>query len=206
MSELKNYQMFVDGSWIDAAGEALFESVNPSTGKVWAMIPEASVADVDRAVRAAHHAFAEGPWSQMTATERGKLLRKLGDLLGEHSESLGRSETVDTGKLFKETRWQARYIADFFHYYAGLADKVHGDTLPIDKPNMWTMTLREPLGVVAAVVPWNSQLFLVAVKIAPALAAGNTVVLKHLNMPLRQCSSLQKFLKRQVSHQEFSMW
>ena len=187
MSELKNYQMFVDGSWIDAAGEALFESVNPSTGKVWAMIPEASVADVDRAVRAAHHAFAEGPWSQMTATERGKLLRKLGDLLGEHSESLGRSETVDTGKLFKETRWQARYIADFFHYYAGLADKVHGDTLPIDKPNMWTMTLREPLGVVAAVVPWNSQLFLVAVKIAPALAAGNTVVLKaseHASAPM----------------------
>ena len=187
MSELKNYQMFVDGSWIDAAGEALFESVNPSTGKVWAMIPEASVADVDRAVRAAHHAFAEGPWSQMTATERGKLSRKLGDLLGEHSESLGRSETVDTGKLFKETRWQARYIADFFHYYAGLADKVHGDTLPIDKPNMWTMTLREPLGVVAAVVPWNSQLFLVAVKIAPALAAGNTVVLKaseHASAPM----------------------
>ncbi|MBP49092.1 MAG: carnitine dehydratase [Acidiferrobacteraceae bacterium] len=187
MSELKNYQMFVDGSWIDAAGGGLFESVNPSTGEVWAMIPEANAADVDGAVKAAHHAFTEGPWSRMTATERGQLLRKLGDMLAEHSESLGRSETIDTGKLFKETRWQARYIADFFHYYAGLADKVHGDTLPIDKPNMWTMTLREPLGVVAAVVPWNSQLFLVAVKIAPALAAGNTVVLKaseHASAPM----------------------
>ena len=187
MSELKNYQMFVDGSWIDAAGGGLFESVNPSTGEVWAMIPEANAADVDRAVKAAHHAFTEGPWSRMTATERGQLLRKLGDILVEHSESLGRAETIDTGKLFKETRWQARYIADFFHYYAGLADKVHGDTLPIDKPNMWTMTLREPLGVVAAVVPWNSQLFLVAVKIAPALAAGNTVVLKaseHASAPM----------------------
>ena len=187
MSELKNYQMFVDGSWIDAAGGGLFESVNPSTGEVWAMIPEANAADVDRAVKAAHHAFTEGPWSRMTATERGQLLRKLGDILAEHSESLGRAETIDTGKLFKETRWQARYIADFFHYYAGLADKVHGDTLPIDKPNMWTMTLREPLGVVAAVVPWNSQLFLVAVKIAPALAAGNTVVLKaseHASAPM----------------------
>jgi len=94
---------------------------------------------------------------------------------------------VDTGKLFKETRWQARYISDYFYYYAGLADKVSGETLPIDKPNMWTMTIREPLGVVAAVVPWNSQLFLVAVKIGPALAAGNTVVLKaseHASAPM----------------------
>ena len=96
-------------------------------------------------------------------------------------------ETVDTGKLFKETRWQANYISDFFQYYAGLADKVTGETLPIDKPDMMTMTVREPLGVVAAVVPWNSQLFLVAVKIGPALAAGNTVVLKaseHASAPM----------------------
>ena len=123
----------------------------------------------------------------MTATERGKLLRRLADILAEHSENLGHTETVDTGKLFKETRWQARYISDFFHYYAGLADKVQGDTLPIDKSNMWTITVREPLGVVAAVVPWNSQLFLVAVKIGPALAAGNTVVLKaseHASAPM----------------------
>ena len=123
----------------------------------------------------------------MTATERGKLLRRLAEVLAEHSESLGRAETTDTGKLLKETQWQARYISDFFQYYAGLADKVHGDTLPIDKPNMWTMTVREPLGVVAAVVPWNSQLFLVAVKIGPALAAGNTVVLKaseHASAPM----------------------
>ena len=114
-------------------------------------------------------------------------MRRLAEVLAEHSEPLGRCETVDTGKLFKETRWQANYISDFFQYYAGLADKVTGETLPIDKPDMMTMTVREPLGVVAAVVPWNSQLFLVAVKIGPALAAGNTVVLKaseHASAPM----------------------
>ncbi len=187
MSELKSYQMYINGEWVDAEDGKTFESVNPSTGKSWAIIPEASETDVDAAVQSAHRAFTEGPWSKMTATERGKLLRRLADVLAEHSENLGHTETVDTGKLFKETRWQARYISDFFHYYAGLADKVQGDTLPIDKPNMWTITVREPLGVVAAVVPWNSQLFLAAVKIAPALAAGNTVVLKaseHASAPM----------------------
>ena len=187
MAELKSYQMYINGEWVNAKDGKTFESVNPSTGKSWAIIPEASETDVDAAVQSAHRAFTEGPWSKMTATERGKLLRHLADVLAEHSENLGHTETVDTGKLFKETRWQARYISDFFHYYAGLADKVQGDTLPIDKPNMWTITVREPLGVVAAVVPWNSQLFLAAVKIAPALAAGNTVVLKaseHASAPM----------------------
>ena len=187
MSDLKQYQMYVDGQWVDARNSKTFESLNPATGEPWASIPEASASDVDRAVKAAHRAFTEGPWATMTATERGKLLRRLGDVLANHSESLGLAETTDTGKLLKETKWQARYISDFFHYYAGLADKVHGETLPIDRPNMWTMTVREPLGVVAAVVPWNSQLFLVAVKIGPALAAGNAVVLKaseHASAPM----------------------
>ena len=187
MAELKSYQMYINGEWVNAKDGKTLESVNPSTGKSWAIIPEASEIDVDAAVQSAHRAFTEGPWSKMTATERGKLLRRLADVLAEHSENLGHTETGDTGKLFKETRWQARYISDFFHYYAGLADKVQGDTLPIDKPNMWTITVREPLGVVAAVVPWNSQLFLAAVKIAPALAAGNTVVLKaseHASAPM----------------------
>ena len=187
MAELKNYQMYINGEWLAAQSGKTFESINPSDGKPWAVIPEADEADVDVAVKAAHRAFTEGPWSTMTATERGKLIHRLGDVLAEHSESLGHCETVDTGKLFKETRWQARYISDYFYYYAGLADKVSGETLPIDKPNMWTMTIREPLGVVAAVVPWNSQLFLVAVKIGPALAAGNTVVLKaseHASVPM----------------------
>ena len=98
--------------------------------------------------------------------------------MGDKSEALGKTECIDTGKMFKETKWQAKYIAEFFQFYAGCADKISGETLPIDKPDMFVFTKREPLGVIAAVVPWNSQLFLVAVKLGPALAAGNTIVLK----------------------------
>ena len=114
----------------------------------------------------------------MSLSQRGKTLGKLGDLLAAHSEHLGRIETRDTGKMFKETAWQAKYIAEYFHFFAGAADKISGETLPIDKPDMFVFTDREPLGVVAAVIPWNSQMFLSAVKIGPALAAGNTIVLK----------------------------
>jgi acyl-CoA reductase-like NAD-dependent aldehyde dehydrogenase len=178
MTKIKSYKMLIDGEWVDASDGSTFDSVNPTTGAVWSRVPEASEADVNRAVEAAHRAFTQGPWSKLTPTERGKCLRKLGDLLADQSEMLGRTESVDTGKMLKETRWQAKYIAEFFHFFAGCADKVSGETLPIDKPDMFVFTKREPLGVVAAVVPWNSQLFLVAVKLGPALAAGNTVVLK----------------------------
>ena len=178
MAAIKTYQMLIDGAWVDASDGGLFDSSNPTTGEVWARVPEATEADVDRAVRAAHRAFVSGPWAEMVPSARGRCLRKLGDLLAEKSEELGRTETVDTGKMLKETRWQAKYIAEFFHFYAGCADKISGETLPIDKPDLFVFTRREPLGVVAAIVPWNSQLFLTAVKLGPALAAGNTVVLK----------------------------
>ena len=178
MSGLITYQMLIDGQWVDAADGGRFESIDPSTGEAWAMVPEATAADVERAVKAAERAMYEGPWASMTPTERGKYLRRLGDLLADKSEDLGRIETRDTGKMFTETRWQAKYIAEFFHFYAGAADKIDGKTLPIDKPDMFVFTDREPIGVVAAIVPWNSQLFLSAVKIGPALAAGNAIVLK----------------------------
>ena len=178
MADITSYQMLINGEWVDAADGATFDSVNPTNGQVWSRVPEATEADVNRAVEAAHTAFTTGPWASMTPTQRGKCLRALGDLLADNSEGLGRTESIDTGKMLKETRWQATYIAEFFHFFAGCADKVSGETLPIDKPDMFVFTKREPLGVVAAVVPWNSQLFLVAVKIGPALAAGNTVVLK----------------------------
>jgi len=170
--------MLIDGNWVNASNGAMFESINPANGQVWSKVPEATESDVNEAGSAAHRAFTTGPWSKMTPTERGKCLRKLGDLLAEKSEPLGRTESVDTGKMLKETRWQAKYIAEFFHFYAGCADKISGETLPIDKPDLFVFTNREPLGVVAAIVPWNSQLFLVAVKVGPALAAGNTIVLK----------------------------
>ena len=178
MDQIRDCQMLIDGDWVAASDGATFDSTSPISGKPWARIPEATGADVDRAVQAADRAFTTGPWASMTPSQRGKCLRKLGDLLAEKSEELGRAETVDTGKMLKETRWQAKYIAEFFHFYAGAADKLSGEVLPIDKPDLFVFSNREPLGVVAAVVPWNSQLFLTAVKIGPALAAGNTVVLK----------------------------
>ncbi|MCB2128741.1 MAG: aldehyde dehydrogenase [Rhodobacteraceae bacterium] len=178
MGDVKSYRMLIDGEWVAASDGKTFDSVNPSTGKVWSRVPEATAEDVDRAVRAAERAFTSGPWAGMAPTERGRCLRKLGDLLAERSEALGRTESIDTGKMLKETRWQAKYIAEFFHFYAGCADKISGETLPIDKPDLFVFTRREALGVIAAIVPWNSQLFLAAVKLGPALAAGNTVVLK----------------------------
>ncbi|MGB1309816.1 MAG: aldehyde dehydrogenase [Leucothrix sp.] len=175
---IQNYQMLIDGQWVDAADGKTFESSNPATGDIWSRIPEATEADVNRAVDAADRALNSGPWKAMTPTERGHCLRRLADLLAEQSEALGKIESIDTGKMFKETRWQAKYISEFIHFYAGCADKIMGDTLPIDKPDLFVFTKREPLGVIAAIVPWNSQLFLSAVKIGPALAAGNTIVLK----------------------------
>ena len=178
VTDIKRYQLLIDGEWSDASSGNLFDSTNPKNGEVWARFAEATEADVDRAVGAADRAFNNGPWAEMSPTQRGHCLRRLGDLIKEHGEELGRIECIDTGKLYKETRWQSSYIAEFYYFFAGCADKVHGDTLPIDKPDMFVFTQREPLGVVAAVVPWNSQLFLSAIKIGPALAAGNTVVLK----------------------------
>ena len=178
MTDLKRYRMFIDGRWVDAEDGTTFESVNPANGRPWAVFPSATAKDTDRAVKAADRAFQEGPWAKLTPTERGKLLRRLAQLMPAASEELGRIETIDTGKLFKETRWQANRLAESYEFYAGLADKVHGETLPIDKPDVFVCTVREPLGVIAAVVPWNSQLSLTAVKMGPALAAGNTIVIK----------------------------
>lgn len=170
--------MYIDGEWCDAADGAKLESINPATGKVWATAAVAGEAEVNRAVGAASRALKQGPWATMNATQRGKLLHKLGDLIGENAQMLGEIETIDSGKLAKETRAQTGYVSDYYYYYAGLADKIQGATLPIDKPDMHVYTKRVPIGVVAAVVPWNAQMFLTATKLGPALAAGNTVVLK----------------------------
>ena len=178
MSEIASYRMFIDGAWCDAADGATLESVNPATGDIWCRFPNAGAADVDRAVKAAHRAMTEGPWSRMTATQRGKLLFRLADLITEQADRIAEVETRDTGKLIREPKAQIRYVADYFRYCGGAADKLEGATLPIDKPDLFVMTVREPIGVVAAVVPWNSQLMLSAVKIGPALATGNAVVLK----------------------------
>ena len=175
---MKKHQMLIGGAWVDPAGDSWLESVNPFTGQAWALIPRAGKEDVDRAVCAARKAFYECGWHKLTATARGALLRRLGDLIAAEAERLATIETTDNGKLFAEMRGQLNYIPQWFHYFGGLADKVEGRVIPIDKPGVFNFTREEPLGVVAAITPWNSPLLLAALKLAPALAAGNTVVWK----------------------------
>ena len=177
MAKLKEYKMFINGEWVDSENKKTFETLNPENNEPWAIVPEAGAKDVDKAVKAAQKAF-EGDWPKLLPRERGKFLRAIANQLRENAEMLGEVETKDTGKLFRETKKQANYIAEYYDYYAGLADKVEGTVLPIDKPNIQAITTRIPIGVIAAIVPWNSQMLLTATKLAPALAMGNTVVLK----------------------------
>ncbi|HQX83965.1 MAG: aldehyde dehydrogenase [Hyphomicrobiales bacterium] len=172
------FQLYIDGAFGAAEGGATFKSTDPSTGKAWALMPKASAADTDRAVRAASAAFNAGPWPAMTATARGKLLCRLAELVTRDAAIIAELETRDTGKVIRETKAVTGYVAEYYRYFAGLADKIEGATFPIDKPDLEVSTRREPLGVVAAIVPWNSQMFLAATKLGPALAAGNTVVIK----------------------------
>lgn len=174
---MRSFQCYIDGRFED--GEARFASLDPASGAAWAEMPESREADVGRAVEAAHRAlYEDAGWSKLTATQRGKLLYRLADLVTENAKTLAELETRDTGKIIRETSAQIAYVADYYRYYAGLADKIEGAYLPIDKPDMDVWLRREPVGVVAAIVPWNSQLFLAAVKIGPALAAGCTIVVK----------------------------
>ena len=175
---MNDYQLYIDGEFCEASDGGRFDTANPATGEVWASAPAATEADVDRAVRAAHRAMTTGEWASMTATMRGRLLYRLADLVAENAHWLGEVETTDSGKLAAETRAQSAYVADYYRYYAGLADKIQGDTLPIDKPDLHVFTTRDPIGVVAAIVPWNAEMFLTATKVGPALAAGNAVVIK----------------------------
>lgn len=170
------FQLYINGQFED--GAAQFDSINPATGQVWAKMPEARTDEVNRAVAAASQALKDSAWADLTASQRGKLLYKLADLIERSAPELALFETQDTGKIIRETSSQIAYVAEYYRYYAGVADKLEGRYLPIDKPDMQAWTIREPVGVVAAIVPWNSQLFLSAVKVGPALAAGCSVVLK----------------------------
>ncbi len=171
-------KMYIDGQWCQASDGQRWETINPASGQAWATFPMATADDVDRAVRAAHRAMFEGPWSRLTAGERGRMLCRLGQALASQAGEIGRIETIDTGKLLRETQATIGYIASYYDYFAGAADKLEGATFPLDKRDLFAYTTREPIGVVAGVIPWNNQLFLSAVKVAPALAAGNAIVLK----------------------------
>lgn len=160
------------------AAKATFESYDPYTGQPWALIPADGPDQVDAAVASAKAAFRSKAWAGLTPTARGKLLVRLADLIAANADRLAALETRDNGKLIAEMGAQCRYIPEWYRYFGGLADKIEGAVLPIDKPGMFAFTRSEPIGVVAAIVPWNSPLMLLTWKLAPLLAAGNTVVIK----------------------------
>ncbi|PFH20435.1 aldehyde dehydrogenase [Burkholderia sp. JKS000303] len=171
-----HFQLYIDGRF--EPGAATFGSINPATGAVWAQMPEARTDEVNRAVAAAGRALTDPRWAGLSASARGKLLYRLAELVEQAAPRLAEIETNDTGKIIRETSSQIAYVAEYYRYYAGIADKLEGSSIPVDKPDMQVWLDRQPVGVVAAIVPWNSQLFLSAVKVGPALAAGCTLVLK----------------------------
>jgi aldehyde dehydrogenase (NAD+) len=175
---MKTYRHYINGAYVDPTGQRWFDSVNPYTGEAWARIPQGCSKDVDSAVQAASRALREGPWATMNATARGKLLLRLADLVTAHAERLAEIEVRDNGKLMAEMRGQMNYHAEWWRYFGGLADKIEGRVMPIDKPSMFAFSTQEPVGVVGALTAWNSPLLFIAWKCAPALAAGCTVVIK----------------------------
>ena len=174
---MDRYDHYIDGAWTTPSSGAVLQSENPATGRPWAAIARGSEADVDAAVNAAGRALA-GPWGAMTATERGRMLWRMGDVLVAHAERLALMETRDNGRILSDMRGIVTYLAEFFRYYGGLADKIEGAVPPVEKPAYFNYTRHEPYGVVAALVPWNSPLLLTVWKLAPGLAAGNTFVVK----------------------------
>ena len=175
---MESFKVFIGGQWRESSDGGRFDSINPYTNRAWASIPRCTHSDVDQAVEAAYGAMSNSEWAGITATARGALLRKLGDIITENAEQLAEAEVNDNGKLMTEMLGQMRYLPQWFYYYGGLADKIQGAVIPVDKPENFNFTVHEPLGVIAAILPWNSPLLLLAWKMAPALAAGNTLVVK----------------------------
>jgi acyl-CoA reductase-like NAD-dependent aldehyde dehydrogenase len=176
-TQVRQYDNHIGGARVPPASGRRFESINPTTGAIWGRFADSSREDVDRAVKAAAAAF-EGPWSQLSPTRRGRLLLAWGDRIAENAEAIATMETEQNGKLIAEMRAQAKVVRDFLYYFGGLADKIEGRVIPLDRTSVLNYTLREPLGVVGVIVPWNSPTFLTIMAAAPALTAGNTIVLK----------------------------
>lgn len=178
MAELPKFNAYINGVTVTPSSNAYFETINPYTSKAWAEVARCNAEDADTAIEAADRAFNSGEWATISPTQRGALLRRFGDLLAEHAEELAKYEVRDNGKLISEMGPQCAYIPQWYYYFGGLADKIEGSVLPSDKADIFNYTRQEPLGVVVAITPWNSPLMLLSFKLAPALAAGNTVVVK----------------------------
>ena len=178
MSALPKFNAYINGKSEASSTGQYFETVNPYTAKIWAEVARCTSADADRAVQAAWSAFTTGEWPQLNATQRGALVHKLGDLIRDNARELAEYEVRDNGKLISEMLAQCQYLPNWYWYYGGLADKIEGSVIPIDKADVLNYTRHEPLGVVVCITPWNSPLLLLSFKLAAALAAGNTVVIK----------------------------
>ena len=174
----EKFRMLIGGDWVDSSDGGTFESINPYANRPWATVPTATVDDVDRAVRAARKAFYEDGWPETTPAYRAGLLRRLGQLIEENADELGRVQVLENGKLLREVHGQTKALSGHCNFFAGLAETLHGQTVRTSVPNMFTYTVREPVGVVAAVTPWNSPLALLMWKLGPAVAAGCTMVVK----------------------------
>ncbi|MFE1046070.1 aldehyde dehydrogenase [Streptomyces olivaceus] len=172
------WQHFIGGSPAEPASGEYFDSTDPATRRTLYRAARGTAPDVDRAVTAARKAFEDPRWRDLSQTRRGRLLRRLGELLAENADELALMESRDNGKLLREMRGQLAALPEYYHYYAGLADKIHGATIPASDPRVLNYTVREPVGVVGAITPWNSPLTLTTSKLAPALCTGNTVVIK----------------------------
>ncbi|HZE68222.1 MAG TPA: betaine-aldehyde dehydrogenase [Pyrinomonadaceae bacterium] len=173
----RKYQLFIDGQWVDAESGKTFTTPNPATGEPLAEVAEADKADIDKAVAAARRAY-EGKWSKLSARDRGRLLYKLAQLIEQNAGELAKLETSDNGKPIRESQFvDLPQVAENFEYFAGWSTKIEGETIPVPG-KMFNYTLREPVGVCGQIIPWNFPLLMAAWKLAPALAAGNTVVLK----------------------------
>jgi acyl-CoA reductase-like NAD-dependent aldehyde dehydrogenase len=175
---MNTYQNYIGGRDVAAADGRTFTAFNPTTGAVWGTFALAGPQEVDRAVTAADAAFRSGPWGALSPTRRGRLLMKWGEKVAEHADRIAAIETGQNGKLFAEMRAQARIALEWLYYFGGLADKIEGAVIPLDRQSIFNYTLREPLGVVGVITPWNSPTFIAVMSLAPALAAGNTIVLK----------------------------
>ncbi|WP_374633553.1 aldehyde dehydrogenase [Ferrovibrio sp.] len=175
---MKIYRHFIDGQYVDPIGGNWIDSINPYTGQAWAKVPQGCARDADRAAQAASRALRSGPWAAMNPTARGKLMLRLADVIAANADRLAEIEVRDNGKLLSEMASQVKYHPEWWRYFGGLADKIEGAVVPIDKPDMFAFTRHEPVGVVAAITAWNSPLLFIAWKCAAALAAGCTIVAK----------------------------
>lgn len=177
-ANIERYTMLVDGRWSESSDGAVLQAVNPATSEAWAEVPVATADDVDSAVRAARAAFESGPWHDALPAARAALLRRFGDVITEDAERLARTQVRENGKVLREVLGQAKALANTCYFYAGTAELPTGETLATSVPNMQTFSVREPIGVVAAITPWNSPLTQLLAKLGPALAVGCTVVVK----------------------------